>query len=863
MKNQRLILLISVAIVFLNFGAKPVSKNVRQKINFNSNWEFIRLENDNNILAKTEVKKALYDTTRTDFSSQFLNEYVQSGNAATTEVIKKEAEKAVADFNREYPGIQSNTWAKVVLPHTAIIEPIISKQHCWEGVCYYRKTLQYTPQFAGKKLLLEFEGAMQQSDVWINGQLAIQHKGGYTPFSLDLSNWVKVGKSIEIIVRLDNRADKNFPIGKDSKRNGFTYWSGLYRSVFLNVTHPVHITDAVKANKVGGGAVFFRTPQISKESATVLVKTNVKNESNVAIIVKVRQQLLDANGKLVKESISAVTSLSKNTDTHIEQQFSFLQPSLWSPDQPNLYTLKTTVYANNKAVDELSQRVGIRKLEFDAVSGFKINGTSLYLVGTNLHQDYPYIGVALSKNAHYRDLKKIKEAGYNAIRLAHYPHDPSLYEAADELGLMLIDGIPGWQFFNNSEIFKQRAFRDIRDMIHRDRNHPSVILWEANMNECYPPDIFRNESHLLAHKELPAGEYFTTGETYGAKKTTWDVPMNNWSESPDSIYRNTVERAQNVQPGSPSVIKEYSDWEFGAWASTTRSSRETGEKALRQGLWNTLWSHNANIANYGPATVGDFTWAMYDNYISGDKKLFEWGTNDYFRLPKFTGYFFRSQLEPNRKIAGIDSSEPVVFIANWWTPTSENDKVVVLSNCEKIVLKINNKVVAEQTPDKGPTTYYGLPDKGGKPFDAGNCTNLTHPPFTFQHIVFEPGELKAEGYIAGKKVSETVVRTPEQAVALKLEADLSSKLLAADGADVIFVHASIIDKNGTIACLDNATEIEFLTTSGVKIVGPTKVKARGGIATILVQSDSFTKGFFFVTAKSQGISSTQLQLRLN
>lgn len=853
-------MLISVVLSFLNLGAKPVSKNLREKINFNCSWEFIRLDNVDAATSKVEEKKALYDTTRTDFSSQFLNEYVQSGNAATTEIIKKEAEKAVSDFQKEYPSLTTKNWSTIVLPHTAIIEPITNQTSCWEGVCYYRKTLKYNPQFAGNKLSIEFEGAMQQSDVWINGQLALQHKGGYTPFSLDVTPWMKTGKSLEIIVRLDNRADKNFPIGKDLKRNGFTYWSGLYRSVFLNVTNPVYITDAVKANKVGGGGVFFRTPQISKESATVLVKTNVSNESDLAINVKVRQQLLDANGKLVKESFSTVTSISKNTDTHIEQQFSISQPELWSPDEPNLYTLKTTVFADNKLVDELQQRVGIRKLEFDAVSGFKINGTSLYLVGTNLHQDYPYIGVALSKNAHYRDLKKIKEAGYNAIRLAHYPHDPSVYEAADELGLMLIDGIPGWQFFNNSEIFKQRAFRDIRDMIHRDRNHPSVILWEANMNECYPPDVFRNESHLLAHKELPVDEYFTTGETYGAKKTLWDVPMNNWSESPDSIYRNTVERAQNVQPGSPSVIKEYSDWEFGGWASTTRSSRETGEKAMRQGLWNTLWSHNANIANYGPATVGDFTWAMYDNYISGDKKLFEWGTNDYFRLPKFTGYFFRSQLEPNRKIAGIDSSKPVVFIANWWTLTSENDKVIVLSNCDKIILKINNKVVGEQVPDKGPTTYYGLPDKGGKPFDGVNCNKLKHPPFTFNNLTFEAGELKAEGYIAGRKVSETVVRTPEKAVALKLEADLSTKPLAADGADVVFVHASIVDKNGTIACLDNATEVEFLNTSGVKIVGPAKVKARGGIATILVQSDSFKKGSVTISAKAVGLQSSQIQL---
>jgi len=852
MKNQTLWIILLLCTLLSTCKIQAQNK-IRQKIDFNTDWNFIRLSDNSSISGKANEASGLYDKTRTDFASQFLNEYIQAGGSATSELMKKEVEKAISDFQQEYPNVKDKLWEKVVLPHTAIIEPIVSEKPCWEGICYYRKSFTPAKTWKDKKLFLEFEGAMQQSDVWLNGQLVLQHKGGYTPFSIDLTNLISYGKPNELIVRLDNRADKNFPVGKELKRNGFTYWSGLYRSVFLHITNPVHITDAVKANKVAGGGVFFRTPEVTKNSATALVKTNIVNEGNADAAVKVKQVLMNSDGKVVNKSLSEAQSITKGTDIHIEQQFKIENPSLWHPDHPYLYTLKTTVYADNKLVDEIVQKVGFRKLSFTKAEGFKINGEPLYIVGTNRHQDYPYIGVALSKNAQYRDMKIIKEAGYNAVRLSHYPQDPAVYEAADELGIMLMDGIPGWQFFNDNDIFKQRVFRDIRDMIHRDRNHPSIILWEPNVNEAYPPDEFRNQSHLLAHEELPVGEYFTTGETYGAEKTTWDLPMNNWSESQDSIFRNTTERAQNVQPDSPGIIKEYSDWEFGGWSSTTRSSRETGEKAMLQGLWNTMWSHNANMANYAPATVGDFTWAMFDNYISNDKKLFEWGTADYFRLPKFTGYFFRSQLEPNKKIGGIDNNQPVVFVANWWTPENQNNKVIVMSNCDKVILKINNRIVAEQTPDNGPDTFYGVPDKGGKPFDGGNCSRLKHPAFTFNKVAFESGELKAEGYIKGVKVAEQIIRTPEKPVALKIEADLSGKPLKADGADAVFVHASLIDKNGTISCLDNSTEVEFIVTGDVVIVGPSIVKVRGGIASILVQSSSLKPGQIKILAKAKGL----------
>jgi beta-galactosidase len=255
--------------------------------------------------------------------------------------------------------------------------------------------------------------------------------------------------------------------------------------------------------------------------------------------------------------------------------------------------------------------------------------------------------------------------------------------------------------------------------------------------------------------------------------------------------------------------------------------------------------------------VGDFTWAMFDNNCGGEKKMQEWGIGDIFRIFKFTHFLFRSQLKPFQKVAGVDNANPVVFIANWWTDKQEGtkDKVIVYSNCDKIVLSINGKKVGEKLPDHGPDTPYGVFDKGGNhPFDGGNCTHLVHPPFTFNDIPFQKGELKAEGFIDDKKVSEQVVNTPGNPTGIRLEVELSGRPLRADRADAVFVYASLVDAKGSIACFDNSSEVEFTTKSGAQIVGPSKVKVRGGIATVLVQSSTLIPGDVSVTAKTNEFS---------
>jgi beta-galactosidase len=790
----------------------------------------------------------------TSFSSQFNQENVKGKKLPADSVKAIEIREALKGFENEYPQITGLKWQEVSLPQPARYEQELNPGvNQFTGICYYRKHFVVPANYKQKHLYLRFEGAMQTATVWVNGKLVTQHQGGYLPFIVQLDNYVNKANQNEIIVRLDNRDNANVPPGKPLATLGFLYWSGIYRDVWLIATNPVHITDPTDANTIAGGGVFARCENISSKRADVIVKTQISNTaSDKASSVIVKQTLIKIRNKTQLQVSTREFEINKNDVKDVEQKITVPTPDLWSPDQPHLYQLRTEIWSDGRLIDNYSQKIGIRKLSYTRSEGFKLNDKPLRIVGTNRHQDCPFIGNALSDAAQYRDLKRIKEAGINFVRLSHYPQDPSVYKICDSLGIMLGDPIPGWQFFNHSEIFENRVFSDIREMIRRDRNHPSIIMWEVSLNETYPADTFRIRSSEIAHEEYPGDNFFTAGDTYAAKQTKWDVPFNSWNDP--------FGRPQDVQPQSPGFVREYGDYEFGGSSSTTRVNRSNGEKALLQNAWNFQWEHNLlRGPAYYPWTIGDATWAFFDGFESFSKATSDWGMMDVYRLPKFSYYFFKSQLDPNAAAFGA-GNKSMVYIANWWTQTNKPESVVVYSNCDEVALYINGKLIRKQHPDSGPDTDYGDFEKGGNPFDGGNSTHLSHPPFTFKNINWEKREVKAIGLIRGKKVTEQTVRTPMAATNLKLIADTQGKPLTANGADVIFVHAQITDSNGTIMCLDNETSVNFSISNNGKIIGPATVKARGGIASILIRANN-KAGELIITAETGKLKRTKLTVK--
>lgn len=839
---MRKILLTILCLIFVQTAFSQTLP--RHTINFNAHWEMFRLDSG------TILKHTLAIREGTSFSSQFNQESIVGKNIPADSIVAGEVRRAITGFKNEYPKISSLKWQQVSLPHPARYENELNPGvNQFTGICYYRKKFVLPAGDQHMHLYLSFEGAMQTASIWINGRFIKQHQGGYLPFNVPLNGYVKFNRQNEIIVRLDNRDNPNVPPGKPLAKLGFLYWSGIYRSVFLVATNPIYITDAIDANTIAGGGVFFRPGNISAASAGIVIKTQIRNSGRLKKSIIIKQILTDCSNSSRKVQCETNVEISGDSLAQLTQKMKVLKPSLWSPDKPDLYLLRTELWNGGREIDAISQKVGIRKLSYTRAGGFELNDKPLRIVGTNRHQDCPYVGNALTEAMQFRDLKRIKEAGFNFVRLSHYPQDPSVYRICDSIGLMLADPIPGWQFFNNNGIFKDRVFSDIREMIRRDRNHPSVIMWEVSLNEAYPPDNFRIQSAAIAHEEYPGDNFFTSGDTYAAKHTNWDVPYNGWTDP--------FGRPQNVQPDKPGFVREYGDYEFGGALSTTRANRSDGEKALQQNAWNLQWEHNLlRGPKYYPWTIGDANWAFFDGFEAFTKGTSDWGVMDVFRLPKFSYYFFKSQLSPDRLVFAAEN-KPMVYIANWWLPTDKPEKVVVYSNCDEVALYINGKFVKKQRPDAGPDTGYGDFDKGGNTFDGGNANNLQHPPFTFTGINWQTGELKAVGYIGGKKAAEYTVNTPMLKTKLQLVADDEGMPLAANGADAIFVRAEVTDKKGTVMCLDNSTKVKFTLSGEGRILGPDTVTVRGGIASVLVRSDNKT-GLITIKAEAKKLKSSYL-----
>lgn len=790
--NKKNIVFFALSLLF----ALPLGAH---SIKINTDWEFQRL--------KKEQKQIEIKNQGSDWSSQFNIQHVEAQNQALAvhpDTLKQE-------FNQ----LSMGNWEKINLPHTPFVEPLVVL-HQWQGICYYRKILNVSKKEIDKQLWLEFEGAMHLADVWVNGQHLIQHSGGYTPFVVDVTGMLHADRGNEILVRLDNRNNPLIPPGKPLETLDFCYYGGLYRDVNLIVKHPVHITHPIMANEVAGGGIFVTYPYVSKQEAEIKVKTQVSNKVGTQRHLTIRHTLYEWSKKKGRgKKVALVESplvLAAGTTQHHTQQFTVNNPKLWYPDSPALYVLRTEVMDGRKVTDCEDTRIGIRRIEMTREKGFVINDKPLKLEGSNRHQEYPYVGNAISDQAQYRDMYQIRDNGFNTVRLGHYPQDPSVLEACDELGLLVIEPIPGWQFFNKAQGFVDHTYKDIRDLIRRDRNHPSVIMWETTLNESWPPKSWKDQAVRIAHEEFPGDQCYTSGDTYGYDG--FDVCYNDWKEGYNRP--NTTSK--------PGFIREYYDYEFGDHYSTTRVTRGDGDYALMQNAWNAQWSHNRYRAYY-PWTIGGAVWSMYDYNRGCCDNICYSGLADLFRLPKFGLLYFRTQMkEGTFTPAGPMTYE--VFINSHWLEGS-SDTLQVYGNVDEVKLQLNGRVIARQYPDDKPSTseYVSRPD-------GGNAENIDFPPFTFFNVNWERGELKAIGYKDGKAVAEHVVRTPGAVEAMDITYFESG--VSASCRDLLIVYVNLKDLQGTGCFGENNREVKLEVLQGGELRGPATIKAEAGVASFLV-----------------------------
>ncbi|MCK9399161.1 MAG: DUF4982 domain-containing protein [Bacteroidales bacterium] len=726
-------------------------------------------------------------------------------------------------------------WEKVKLPHTPVIEPLVVNDQ-WQGICWYRKDFVLPANAVGKRLFLRFEGAMNVADVWVNGVKKTRHLGGYLPFVIDFTDKALPDALNHAIVRLDN-TDNPITGPKPLKQLDYNTYGGLYRDVFLIMENTVFITDPIFENKPGSGGIFVSYPEVSREKAVIRIQTHVKNTGAHDQDIVISHFILKGTDEIIRYS-APERELKAGSDKKFIEDITLQSPDLWSPASPNLYKLVTRVSAGNRLLDADTTRIGIRRFEIRQ-DHFSINGEEMFLRGVNRHQEYPYIGYALSNEAQYRDARKIKEAGFDYVRLSHYPHAPAFMDACDELGLIVVDAIPGWQFFNENEAFKTQVIQTCRDMIRRDRNHACVISWEVSLNESWMPEKFIGQAVAASREEFPGDQCFTAGwMNYGY----------------DIFLQARQHRLQHYEePGKPYIVSEYGDWEYYAmnagleqnqWKDLVpddRSSRQplaAGEKQLLQQATNIQEAHNDN---FNTPAFADGYWVMYDYNRGFADDLETSGIMTIFRVPKFSYYFFQSQRDAD-EVSSLFPSGPMVYIASWWDENSSSN-VRVFSNCEEVELSLNGVLISSQKPDTGRI-----------------CNNLAHPPFTFRLDKFKPGTLVAVGFIGGEKAAQDTVTTPGQPAAIKLVYDESGLPPKAGCNDAVFIHAIILDANGNKVPI-NGVMVNFFISGDASVINPeSKASSEAGIAAALIRIGELP-GEITIQASTAGLSPAKLRIK--
>jgi beta-galactosidase len=721
-------------------------------------------------------------------------------------------------------------WPVVTLPHIAKQEPLVVT-NAWSGITWYTKAFTANSNWKGKTVNITFDGVMQEATVWLNHFKLETHLGGYLPFTIDISKYLDYDTTNWLIVRTDNRDNAEIPPGKPINTLDFCYYSGIYRTISLTVTNPLHISDAVQENLPASGGIRVWYPEVTAASATISAAVHVRNDNDKALECQVACTLVDAKGRTIASVVSGRTVIKASETNLITQQLKVANPALWHPDHPNLYTLQVSILDGKEQVDRKDVRIGIRTFTIKD-DRLQINGQPFLMRGTNRHQEYPYIGNALSDNAQYRDAMLIKQAGFNVVRLCHYPQANAFMDACDELGILTIAAIPGWQFFGDS-VFVENAYQNARELIRRDRNHPSVVFWELSLNESRMPNYFMEKMNAIAKEESPESKLITCG-WMNHSYDVW-IPARQHGKAPN--YWKTYKGA------TPLFTGEYGDWEYFAQDAglnqagyanlksderTSRQLRGDGERRMLQQALNFEEAHNDNLRN---PHLGDANWLMFD-YNRGYSPIIESsGVADIFRLPKFAYYLYQSQ----------QGAKPMVKIASWWNEKSDPSNVTIYSNCDKVSLYLNNKLVENKKAVATP-----ISDK------------LTFPPFVFSLKAFEPGTLKAVGFLKGKAVATDLVTTASAPSQLKLTADFSGKPLKADGADVVFIHATVCDAQGNPVYGSDAN-VTFQLEGNGKLIGSNPMKAEAGIASILLQAGN-EEGTLTVKATGANLKTAVLKV---
>ena len=603
-----------------------------------------------------------------------------------------------------------NNWRNINLPHTwnsedpTDLEPGYRRSASW-----YKKSLVITTVIANQNYTLYFEGSNTTTEVFVNGKKAGNHIGGYIGFEIDITNLIHEGEN-EILVRVDNGYN---PEVIPSQKSDFFIYGGITRDVWLLTTPKTHVSD-----------LKISTPTVSKKAASLKINTVISNV-DVASNISLKAILKNPLGKKI-----AIKTIPIK-DNYAEVVFEKIKnPELWDTKIPNLYTVEISLLRNKEIIDIVSEKVGFRWFEFKDNGPFYLNGERLLLRGTHRHEEHAGIGAAMSNAQHRADMESIKEMGANFVRLAHYPQDPEVYKACDELGILVWDELPWCRGGVGNEVWKTNTKNQLKEIINQNYNHPSIIIWSLG-NEIYwlpefedgdnPEKInpFLTELNTIAHELDPSRKTAIRKYYEGAEIVDVFSPSI-WSGWYSGSYK-------SYQKAIDTYKKEYKHFihaEYGGSSHVGRHSENpiTGEGQIKSDGWEEeiVQTEVANIAQ-----IGDWS----ENYIVD---LFDWHLRISETDSSFVGNVqwafkdFGTPLRPENDIPymnqkglvdrnGIPKDAYYVFKSYWsdvpftyieshtWTdrqgPENTPRTISVYSNCEKVTLYHNGKNLGEKQKD--------------------------------------------------------------------------------------------------------------------------------------------------------------------
>ena len=692
-----------------------------------------------------------------------------------------------------------HAWRLLDVPHDWSIEGTFDKDaptgggggYLPTGIGWYRKQFDLPKAARGQQVSIQFDGVYMNSDVWINGHHLGHRPSGYISFVYDLTPYLKNGKNI-LAVKVDNSLQPN---------SRWYTGSGIYRHVWLDIVPLLHIAQWGTYITTTSTAVFVRT-------GIARTARPGKTDSLVSII-------LDAGGKQV-----ASATIPINDSSQFTQQIHVNDPLLWSPEHPYLYTLHSIIRSGARIVDEYNSTFGIRQLEYSAVNGFLLNGNRIKMNGVCLHGDGGCVGVAVPIRIWQERLTLLKEMGCNAIRTSHNPVAPEFLDLCDKMGFLVMDeAFDAWEsgkVKNDYHLyFDEWSARDVTDQIHRDQNHPSVVIWSAG-NEIPDQTSDRGVDLLkgllaIFHREDPTRPVTTAND---------DIAADNYStkeafmEAEDIVGYNYVDRWHERRELYYSIDHyDHPHWkmigtESGAVHSPAVYSlgsdprkpvpNYTSGMITAEQLWKFVAVHDY--------VIGDFMWTGID-YLGEARwpgKGSSSGVIDMTNRPKDSYYFYQSQW----------TDKPVLHLFphwNWQGREGQVLPVIAYTNCDTVELYLNGKYYG--------TKYREFPRQGNS--GAWNTyarpyVNLTTADLHLSwDVPYEPGTIKAIGHKDGK-VIVTELRTTGRPAALRVTADTA--VIAADGSDVATVHIDVLDSAGNVVP-DADNLLKFSVMGNGRLVG--------------------------------------------